>query len=401
MATTTTILELNADNADVVKQLVYAAYFVDEGIEEITAEGGALRIVHRDSVDTGKMEEQIRKLLRRFSSHEYAFKQAIYFENRASVPYNGPIIAEMAERKIIRQLDPGVYIFREPFTTLVRFLDDSIVRKIAAKFGAKHEYYPVVINGATLNKTNHFTSFPEHIQFVTHLREDLSVIEAFSQAIKEAGGWSAETRVDLNAAAAKPQYMINPATCYHCYEGMQDEQLEGDGTIVTAVSKCHRYESGNHRDFGRLLDFTMREVIFVGKPDFVKENRLKSIELLKGLVTEWELDCHLENANDPFFTSDYEVKASFQRQQEMKFELRMTIPYLDTTISVSSSNFHSNTFGNAFNIKAGKRPAVTGCLAFGLERFILAFLAQYGLDESQWPKRFVEDFNEWKRSNEG
>ncbi|MFC5532410.1 aminoacyl--tRNA ligase-related protein [Cohnella yongneupensis] len=396
----TTFVELKVDNSEVLKQLVYAAFFVDENIQDIQAGDNGLTIVHADGADAEKITEQVHKLHRRFSNHEYAFKQEIYFENRVDVPYRGPIIQEMADQKIIKQLDPGVYIFREPFTTLVRFLDDSIVRKIANKFGAKHEYYPVVINGSTLNKTNHFTSFPEHIQFVTHLREDLSVIEAFSQAIKEAGGWNQDTRVDMNASAATPQYMINPATCYHCYEGMQDETLETEGTIVTAVSKCHRYEGGNHRDFGRLLDFTMREVIFVGKPDFVKENRLKSIEMLKGLVSEWELDCHLENANDPFFTSDYEVKASFQRQQEMKFEMRMSIPYLNTTISVSSSNFHSNTFGNAFNIKAGKRPAVTGCLAFGLERFILAFLAQYGLDESKWPAKFTSDYNEWKQTNE-
>lgn len=395
----TTNIELNMDNTDVTKQLIYSAYFVDEGISLVEAAENGLKVTHDAGIDVQNLKMQVLRLHQRFSSHEYAFKQVIYFENRVETPYRGSIIAELAERKIIRQLEPGVYIFREPFTTLVRFLDDSIVRKIAAPFQAKHEYYPVVIHGETLNKTNHFTSFPEHIQFVTHLREDLSIIESFSAAIKEAGGWHSDTTIDFNEAAASPKYMINPATCYHCYEGMQDEQLETDGTIVTAVSKCHRYESKNHREFGRLLDFTMREVIFVGKPDFVKENRLKSIEMLKQLVTEWGLDCHLENANDPFFTSDFEVKASFQRQQEMKFELRMTVPYLDTTISVSSSNFHSNTFGNAFNIKAGKRPAVTGCLAFGLERFVLAFLSQYGLDESKWPANFLQEYQEWAARN--
>lgn len=396
----TTVFAVNTGNSELIKQLVYAIYFVDEKIEDIQIKENELHIVHSNDVDKDNLQIQVQKLFERFASNEYAFKQVIYFENRVESPYRGPIVNELAERKIIRQLDPGVFIFREPFTTLVEFIDASVVRKIANKFEAKHEYYPVVIDGSTLNKTNHFTSFPEHIQFVTHLREDLSVIEAFSEAVKASSGWNPDTRVDLNASVTKPKYMINPATCYHCYEGLQDEQLEADGVIVTAVSKCHRYESKNHREFGRLLDFTMREVIFVGKPDFVKENRQKSIELLKQLMTEWELDCHLENANDPFFTSDFEIKASFQRQQEMKFEMRMTVPYLDKTISVASSNFHSNTFGNAFNIKAGKRAAVTGCLAFGLERFVFAFLAQYGLDQVKWPSRFLEEYKTWSKSSE-
>ena len=166
----------------------------------------------------------------------------------------------------------------------MRFLDYSFVTKIAKRFeGMQEESYPAVIHSHTLNKTNHFTSFPEHIHFVTHLREDLDVIESFSQSIREAGGWNQEQPLALDNNMVKPNFMMNPSTCYHCYEGLENETLEGDGIVVTAIAKCHRFESKNHTDFGRLLDFSMREIIFVGKPDFVKENRLKSIEYLKEL----------------------------------------------------------------------------------------------------------------------
>lgn len=396
-----TIVHIGTDHPEIVKQLTYATYFAAESVTavELNKEEQSLYVTHSDQTDPETIKERVLKLLDRFSSHEFMFVQKIHFQNQVNTPYDGDIIQALTERKIIKKLEPGVYIFREPFTTLVQFLDSYIVRHIARAFNAEHETYPAVIHGSTLNKTQHFTSFPEHIQFVTHLREDLDVIEQFSHSVRDAGGWNESTRFSFDASASRSRMMINPATCYHCYEGLQHEHLEGDGKIVTAVSKCHRYESRNHQDFGRLLDFTMREVIFVGKPDFVKNNRLQSIEMLKQLVARWEIDCHLENANDPFFTSDFEVKASFQRQQEMKYELRARIPYLDTTISISSSNFHSNTFGKAFEITAGSRPAVTGCLAFGLERFILAFLAQYGLDESAWPAQFLQDYTAWQREN--
>jgi seryl-tRNA synthetase len=117
---------------------------------------------------------------------------------------------------------------------------------------------------------------------------------------------------------------------------------------------------------------------------------------LKELAAEWELNSIIELANDPFFTNDFQVKASFQRQQEMKYELRLTIPYLDKSIACSSVNFHSTTFGNAFNIKIGKRSAVTGCVGFGIERWAFAFLAQYGLDEALWPQSFREQYRAWQ-----
>ncbi len=378
-------------------QLKYASAFVDEHIREIRIEDGHIRIEHDSPAGSAAIADRVNRLIDRFSKGDFGFKENILFEHQGPNPYQGDIIAELIERKSIKMLEPGLFIFREPFSSLMRFLDYSFVTKIAKRFEElQEESYPAVIHAETLNKTNHFTSFPEHIHFLTHLREDLDVIESFSQSIREAGGWNKEHSLELDRNMPKPTFTMNPSTCYHCYEGLQDETLEGDGIVVTAIAKCHRFESKNHSDFGRLLDFSMREIIFVGKPDFVKENRLKSIEYLKELAVEWNVDSLLEIANDPFFTNDFQVKASFQRNQEMKYELRLTIPYLDKSIACSSVNFHSNTFGNAFNIKMGKRNAVTGCVGFGIERWAFAFLAQYGLDDQQWPAAFREQYEAWK-----
>ncbi|WP_261807881.1 hypothetical protein [Paenibacillus sp. N3.4] len=378
-------------------QVKYASAFADEHIQDISLEDGHIHITHNSPGGNERIIERVERLIERFSHGDFGFKENILFEHKVDTPYEGDIIAELVERKAIKVLEPGLFIFREPFSSLMRFLDYSFVTKIAKRFeGMQEESYPAVIHSHTLNKTNHFTSFPEHIHFVTHLREDLDVIESFSQSIREAGGWNQNEPLALDTNMVKPNFMMNPSTCYHCYEGLENETLEGDGIVVTAIAKCHRFESKNHTDFGRLLDFSMREIIFVGKPDFVKENRLKSIEYLKELAVEWNVDSMMEIANDPFFTNDFQVKASFQRNQEMKYELRLSIPHVKKSIACSSVNFHSNTFGNAFNIKMGKRNAVTGCVGFGIERWAFAFLAQYGLDEQQWPAAFREQYHAWQ-----
>lgn len=378
-------------------QVKYASAFADEHIQDISLVDGHIIITHNSPNGNEGITERVQRLIERFSHGDFGFKENILFEHKVDTPYEGDIIAELVERKAIKVLEPGLFIFREPFSSLMRFFDYSFVTKIAKRFeGMQEESYPAVIHSHTLNKTNHFTSFPEHIHFVTHLREDLDVIESFSQSIREAGGWSQEQPLALDNNMVKPNFMMNPSTCYHCYEGLENETLEGDGIVVTAIAKCHRFESKNHTDFGRLLDFSMREIIFVGKPDFVKENRLKSIEYLKELAVEWNVDSMMEIANDPFFTNDFQVKASFQRNQEMKYELRLSIPHVKKSIACSSVNFHSNTFGNAFNIKMGKRNAVTGCVGFGIERWAFAFLAQYGLDEQQWPATFREQYHAWQ-----
>jgi seryl-tRNA synthetase len=380
-------------------QLKYACAFVDEHIDSIDVDEQHIRITHHSPGGNEQIEQRVNRLIDRFSKGDFGFKENILFRHEGPAPYRGDIIAELHEQKTIKQLEPGMFIFREPFTTLMRFMDHAFVTKVGRRFPVKEESYPAVIHCETLNKTNHFTSFPEHIHFVSHLREDLDVIEGFSQSIREAGGWKQTDALALDANMPRPAYAMNPSTCYHCYEGLQDEVLEGDGIAVSAISKCHRFESKNHSDFGRLMDFSMREIIFVGRPEFVKENRLQAIEYIKELAAEWDVDSWLEIANDPFFTNDFQVKASFQRNQEMKYELRLSIPYLGKSIACSSVNFHSNTFGNAFNIKVGKRAAVTGCVGFGIERWAFAFLSQFGLDEALWPQRFREEFRAWQQKS--
>jgi seryl-tRNA synthetase len=380
-------------------QLKYAASFVVEEIDEIRLENGSIYITHQSPLGNDVVEERVNRLIERFSKGDFGFKDYVLFEHQGPKPYNEDIIGELVRSKTIRVLEPGLFIFREPFSSLMRFMDHAFVEKMAKPFGALEETYPAIIHLTSLDKTNHFTSFPEHLHFLSHLRDDLDVIESFSQSVRESGGWKQEAPLDTNKNLAKPRFAMNPSTCYHCYEGLQGETIEGDGIIRTAVAKCHRYESKNHDDFGRLLDFTMREIIFVGKPEFVRENRMKAVELLKELAAEWEVDCIIENANDPFFTNDFQVKASFQRNQEMKYEMRLTIPYINKTIACSSVNFHSTAFGTAFDIRMGKRNATTGCVGFGLERWAFAFLAQFGPNQDLWPKAFREQYLAWLARN--
>jgi hypothetical protein len=136
----------------------------------------------------------------------------------------------------------------------------------------------------------------------------------------------------------------------------------------------------------------MREVVFIGKPKYVLQARAKAEEMLIQWAKDWELCCTLETANDMFFTRDFAVKASFQRLQQAKRELLLNIPSEDIRLAVFSSNFHAVTFGKAFNITAGGRPATTGCVAWGLERWVYAIFSQFGLDPTRWPTKLRDEY---------
>ena len=56
------------------------------------------------------------------------------------------------------------------------------------------------------------------------------------------------------------------------------------------------------------------------------------------------------------------------------------------TIAAASFNLHDTFFGQAFDIRLRDgAAATTACLAFGLERWLLAFLVRHGPYAAGWP----------------
>jgi seryl-tRNA synthetase len=229
------------------------------------------------------------------------------------------------------------------------------------------------------------------MDFVAHLKQDLEVLSAFSKACREES-WSPKLH-EGNMSAN--DFAVSPSCCYHVYEGMEGWDLDKPGRCVTATLACHRYEGANHKSMTRLRAFTMTEVVWVGQPAYVISSRARSDELIRQWAKDWELSCTFEAANDMFFTDDFAVKASFQRQQEAKRELRLDVPSEGTNISVFSSNFHATTFGKAFDIKCGGRPAVSACVGWGCERWVFALISQFGFDVDKWPAGLRTDFQEY------
>ncbi len=384
-------LSIDIPSEEIRRHMAYAAWFADDRIERVDARDGKLVVGFTD-LDEATLRVKLDRLLARFAQMDSFASNEVFRVGNPTTP-NDPY-PELLERKWVVELGRGQVTLRDLALDLFEFFDEAFVARVGKPAGARREYYPGVMSTDRLNRTNHFSSFPEHVQFVSHLREDLDLLDAFASELRAAGGWSPAVLGKLDRPLAEPVLAMNPAVCYHCYASVEGSKLAGDGFVVTAKSRCHRYESGNHRSLARLLDFTMREVIYVGKPDFVKGEREKGIGYLRGLVERWGLSCWMETANDPFFTNDFEVKAAFQRQNEMKYELRM--PLASGSLAVASSNFHSVTFGKAFNILAGTRPACTGCTAFGLERWIYAVFSQVGLEPSAWPAGLKADFDAWR-----
>jgi seryl-tRNA synthetase len=385
----TLTVPLPRTDGDYLSQVRYALAFLSEDVVsyDLSEEKGNLSIEFHPTTDVQSMRTRLDQLLHRYDHREFGMKSVVYFENKRELSlfdaWEG-----MLERRWATPVGEGHVILRGPAAQLMALVDHKVQTIFVKEFRAELEFFPSTIKSETLDRCHHFTSFPEHMDFVAHLRQDLQVLSSFSEACRESR-WTPNLH-DGNMSLH--DFAVSPSCCYHAYEGMEGWELEKPGRCITAILNCHRYEGANHKYLSRLRAFTMREVIWVGQPSFVISSRARAEQLICAWAKDWDLTCTFETANDMFFTEDFAVKASFQRQQEAKRELRMYVPSEGASISVFSSNFHSMTFGKAFGITVGGKPAASACVGWGCERWVYALLSQFGFQIEKWPAGLKRDY---------
>lgn len=370
---------------DVCDRLTYAHESI-ERIEVLTEDRRHIRVFAADGVRRETLSPVLITNARKMLEAGLEGLRVIVRDRRDAA--NAPRVnafAELVERGWIAPLARGCFARSGPALRLFRHLDDRF-RTLSIDGGAAEIELSSYASIDTLHKAGHFSASPQHLTFPTHLTEDLEYLQSVAAVSREEGG-------DLAGVMAGQLQgcgcCLTPAVCYNLYSLLSGERID-TLRMYAAANRCYRYESGRLDGLSRMWEFTMREWIFVGSSQEVTAARAKSLDAVWNLVEAWNLHAWVENANDPFFIGEFASRAAFQRNREMKYELRLSIEG-DASIAATSFNLHSATFGRNFNmLLASGRPACSGCCAWGLERWVLALFSQFGFDSQNWPDELAK-----------
>lgn len=175
-----------------------------------------------------------------------------------------------------------------------------------------------------------------------------------------------------------------PAVCYHVYASLADRVVP-TARRVAVRGTCWRHEGERLAPLERGWAFTMLEVVCLGSPRDVEEFLACAVRRATDFAESIGLQATVADASDPFFAPTGRGKALLQRMKRLKRELLLPLDS-DRTIAAASFNDHQTFFGEAFGIRdAHGAPISTGCMAFGIERWVLAWLAAYGPEPEGWP----------------
>jgi len=239
---------------------------------------------------------------------------------------------------------------------------ESRLAKLAAQWQAEELRVPPVVETADLERLDWLRSFPHLATLATTFDDPEAVAEGGARAL------------------APPAAVLTPAACFHVYGHLRG-QVVTRPRHLTVQATCFRREA-EYRPLERQWTFTMREVVAVGAGTDVAAFLAEARTAAEGLAADLGLDVAWAAATDPFFRPPSNPRYLMQLADPTKHELRLA-----DGLAIASVNLHHDHFGRAFAVSlAGGAPATTGCLAFGLERWLAAVIRHHGLDPDGWPQ---------------
>lgn len=285
------------------------------------------------------------------------------------------VVRELRATGALWDAGPGLIGLRGPVVGLLREIEEHL--RALSRLETDNEWRtPAGVSFETLERARYFASFPQWLSTASHLSGDESVLKEIAS--------SATPAAAARNAVGKPDTVLPPAVCYSTYAALAGTVVESP-MLMSAEGVCWRHEGGRLAALERGWAFTMRETVCLGSDRDVRGLLDRGVLHAENLARDLGLEAELCVASDPFFAPTSRGRAALQRIKGLKHELMVRFPD-GRPLAIASFNDHERFFGEAFDISLSDGGfASSGCVAFGIERWLLAVLVTHGTNPSSWP----------------
>ncbi len=339
---------------------------------------GGIRLVVNDVLPSEELKKLLKQVLR---ARRYATGEQIFSRSVAGRCSEDPQPALEAKRDVAR-IGPGLFAFRGDFLR-VRTALDRLVQEVARQAGAEELAYPALWPVGLLQAINYFHDFPQLALLASGVSAHYEARSTFAQRFRKGSG-NGEIACTAENGMAPAANALAPTVCDCCYWLLRGRRDVGD-QVLTVHGQVFRNEASVSGRLDRLTAFTMREIVTIGSEDFVLGKREALIDEMTEMMTELDLACTIQAADDPFFSNDALQKNAFQNLAQLKYEV-VTPLFGDKNCAVASINLHNDFFSRNYDYKDLEGDDLrSGCVAFGHERLAYAMFCRHGANLADWP----------------
>lgn len=329
-----------------------------------------LHLTVYDFADLEQVKNNVSELLGRKRER----KSETIFTN--TVPRDYTSDEDILKSKIIQSDYDGRVILSELGIKLFEFFDDYF-KSILDEYEVTYLKFPTLLDMETLSDTNYLQTSPQYVLFCSKVKEAISEYKELHNKYQSG---------EIDTMLSYPQYALSPSACFHLYQYLRGKEIDSNQIFSLRQNVFRNEGRFNWKELSRLQDYNIREIVMIGDHDYVLDQREKLLHKTLKLLQDLNMNYSVEIATDPFVMPLMQKYEIIQRFNKVKYELRINTG-MNSSIACASFNIHGKAFTNRFQFMVkGNADTESGCIGFGIERCIIAFLNQYGVDQKNWPE---------------
>lgn len=328
------------------------------------------------------------------------FREIVWSGKERNIDYkNDPSIELEKINWIRRSSGKGQFVYGREFTALMNVFKDLLVENVYSPLGFSEMVFPKFEPWDVPKKSGHAKNIYPNAYFV--FTPNNASPEFWEDAIDKFA-ITGEVQIDLVKEKSTSVGIMSYAQCPPFWPYLEGKIID-ENTLPLKVfdwsGPTYRNESGGTHGLDRIEEFHRIEVLFVGTQAQVIQvwkdlnkayinffDKVLDVEARASSVTPWWMaHAGIRDKSDlaDVGTYDFDVYLPFRGARDREW------------LEVQNNSANGEKYPVAFNVKSNEQKHLwSGCSGASLQRYIVAFLAQKGLDSKNWPAAVRKPFEE-------
>ena len=363
--------------------------------------------IPEDFVEKGAIERIVRRVNDKIEKQHYGAKK----EHHDIVWYSGekklftkdnPTQAMQKENWIQRTSYRNQWILTPTLTTLAEALRQIMVDYVYIPLGFDQMMIPKLVDWSVWLRSEHAEGIYQggfEPYFVVQPKEPTP------EYFEEVADYITITKTIpddmLDKKVTAPIGGLSYAQCPPFWTWLQGRTLAKESLPIKVYDwsgPTYRYEAGSAYGFERVDELHRIETLFIGSPEQVKDIGGKVREKLR-LIFDEVLDLEAREARVMPWWLQQSARESDEDVDDLvvgTIDWEAYMPYRGSReesewLEIQNISIIGQKYPKGFSVKAeGNIELWSGCGGGSIERFLTGFISQKGLDQKNWPEKFLK-----------
>lgn len=293
----------------------------------------------------------------------------------------------------------GKWFYRPEAAKILRVMERIAVEEVLKPLGFEEIIESIMVPLEVWLDTGHIEGIPNEVYYLSEPRTRNP--EEWEEIIDEIKIAQKVSEEKLDEMTTGPKAGLCYAQCPVIYWSLKNATIADDNLPLLIYDRSvpsARYESGGRHGIERVDEFHRVEPVYIGTKKQLIDLKEKLIDRYKHVFEKiFELEWRIADVTPFYLQQAGGEEGEEEHGSELgTIDFEAYLPFRGSRDESEWLEFQNlsifKKYTEAFNIKSQTKELYSGCTGIGLERWLVAFLAQRGIEPEDWPEGFQEKF---------